>query len=390
MISSRYRYLLLLPVVLLLTHCTRAELCEDTEHPHRASVKFAFNWSNATSDTYVHSVPDTMNILAKRIIGTWKCMLQVDAIKAEGYYLWNAPEGMTDKTTEFRLRSGIYKLLAYNRDDKEFIYSDITDYLQQDDENGKLLADLFVEYRRYSYNDPNLRGTVDYWKDYNNYGGGVNYIQPDITPIYYDSITPVHVEENAPSTYIFKPNLMTQNIDVKFHVHKKVDVVPFTIDSIYAEISGIPFRVNMANGFLDISETCKMLFKTHFRNADGKTVKDNNTTTDLECHGTIDVLSVVNAPDEKVTYGPGILQVMIFVHDRNTPIRGKVNLFYPIRRANLYEITEDGLHAVRHKRHATIDVEANLVIDENFLVTSDDDSGFERWISTDAVDVIDI
>ena len=385
---SAIRYFL--PLVVLLVACTQAELCEETEHPHRISTMFSFNWVNATSDEYVHTVPDTMNVLAKRIVGTWKCLIQLDSYKAEGYYLWNAPEELPEgKTTEFRLRSGIYKLLAFNRDDKEFIYDDIDNYIRTDD-GDKQVSDLNIEYKRYSYDDPELRGTISYWKDYNNYGGSANYIQPDITPIYYDSITPIRVDDQDLSNYVFKPNLLSQNIDVKFHIHKKVDVVPFIIDSVYTEISGIPCRVNLANGYIDVTETCKMLYKNHFRDATGKKIKDTNTNTELECHGTIDVLSVVNAPDEKVTYGPGILQVMIFVKNRSMPIRGKVNLYYPIRRANLYELTEDGLHAIRHKRHGTIDIEANLIIDENFLVTSDDESGFERWISTDETDVIDI
>ena len=385
---SAIRYFL--PLVVLLVACTQTELCEETEHPHRISTMFSFNWVNATSDEYVHTVPDTMNVLAKRIVGTWKCLIQLDSYKAEGYYLWNAPEELPEgKTTEFRLRSGIYKLLAFNRDDKEFIYDDIDNYIRTDD-GDKQVSDLNIEYKRYSYDDPELRGTISYWKDYNNYGGSANYIQPDITPIYYDSITPIRVDDQDLSNYVFKPNLLSQNIDVKFHIHKKVDVVPFIIDSVYTEISGIPCRVNLANGYIDVTETCKMLYKNHFRDATGKKIKDTNTNTELECHGTIDVLSVVNAPDEKVTYGPGILQVMIFVKNRSMPIRGKVNLYYPIRRANLYELTEDGLHAIRHKRHGTIDIEANLIIDENFLVTSDDESGFERWISTDETDVIDI
>ena len=385
---SAIRYFL--PLVVLLVACTQTELCEETEHPHRISTMFSFNWANATSDEYVHTVPDTMNVLAKRIVGTWKCLIQLDSYKAEGYYLWNAPEELPEgKTTEFRLRSGIYKLLAFNRDDKEFIYDDIDNYIRTDD-GDKQVSDLNIEYKRYSYDDPELRGTISYWKDYNNYGGSANYIQPDITPIYYDSITPIRVDDQDLSNYVFKPNLLSQNIDVKFHIHKKVDVVPFIIDSVYTEISGIPCRVNLANGYIDVTETCKMLYKNHFRDATGKKIKDTNKNTELECHGTIDVLSVVNAPDEKVTYGPGILQVMIFVKNRSMPIRGKVNLYYPIRRANLYELTEDGLHAIRHKRHGTIDIEANLIIDENFLVTSDDESGFERWISTDETDVIDI
>ena len=385
---SAIRYFL--PLVVLLVACTQTELCEETEHPHRISTMFSFNWVNATSDEYVHTVPDTMNVLAKRIVGTWKCLIQLDSYKAEGYYLWNAPEELPEgKTTEFRLRSGIYKLLAFNRDDKEFIYTDIDNYIRTDD-GDKQVSDLNIEYKRYSYDDPELRGTISYWKDYNNYGGSANYIQPDITPIYYDSITPIRVDDQDLSNYVFKPNLLSQNIDVKFHIHKKVDVVPFIIDSVYTEISGIPCRVNLANGYIDVTETCKMLYKNHFRDATGKKIKDTNTNTELECHGTIDVLSVVNAPDEKVTYGPGILQVMIFVKNRSMPIRGKVNLYYPIRRANLYELNEDGLHAIRHKRHGTIDIEANLIIDENFLVTSDDESGFERWISTDETDVIDI
>ena len=63
-------------------------------------------------------------------------------------------------------------------------------------ETDTTLRDLNVEYKRYAFKDPNLRGTVNYWKDYNTYGDNQNYIQPDITPIYYDTIAPCDIKKN--------------------------------------------------------------------------------------------------------------------------------------------------------------------------------------------------
>ena len=253
-------------------------------------------------------------------------------------------------------------------------------------ETDTTLRDLNVEYKRYAYKDPNLRGTVNYWKDYNTYGDNQNYIQPDITPIYYDTIAPCDIKKNELEQFTFKPHLLTQNIDIRFHIRKKVDVIPFIIDSIYADISGIPYKVNLSNDFIDISTTCKMMFQAWLENESGTRIQDTEQNTYLLCHGNIDVLSVVNAPDSIVGRGPGIMQVMVFIRDRQ-PIRGRINLYHTIYRANLYEITEDGMNARRRKENGVLEIDSNLLIDENFVISSDDD-GLERWQAAEEGDIV--
>ena len=98
------------------------------------------------------------------------------------------------------------------------------------------------------------------------------------------------------------------------------------------------------------------------------------------------MLSVVNAPDSIVGRGPGIMQVMVFIRDRQ-PIRGRINLYHTIYRANLYEITEDGLNARRRKEHGVLEIDSNLLIDENFVISSDDE-GLERWQAAEEGDIV--
>lgn len=462
--KERFWLILALFTLLSVVACTEVELCDEPEHPHRTGVKFAYDWSNARNGKVTHDEPDSMFIIAKRIIGTWKCELKVGSQSGEGWYVWNAPKrkepspevpdeddeedlwdpdniedggtvgdadgngtslrdvfagdddtddgdnenadgdiedpipptqptspvveplaGVDIPTSEFQIRPGTFKFLTFNRDTTELIYDEIDRYVRAE-QTDTTLQDLNLEYKRYAYQDKNLRGTVDFWKDYNTYGDNHNYIQPDITPIYYDTIAPCVINKNLLEQFTFKPSLLTQNVDIRFHIRKKVDVIPFIIDSIYADISGIPYRVNLSNNYIDIGTTCKMMFQAFLENESGAKVQDTEQNTYLLCHGNIDVLSVVNAPDSIVGRGPGIMQVMVFIRDRQ-PIRGKVNLYHPIFRANLYEISEDGLYARRRKDTGVLEIDSNLVIDENFIITSDND-GLERWKSSDDDDII--
>jgi len=421
-------HLMLLLCLIFVSACTEVELCDEVEHPHRTGVKFNYDWSNTRNGKFAHEEPDSMYIIAKRIVGSWKCEVKVNSQDGSGWYVWNAPNrrittyeetvdndstsieevdstntgepsvpetytveveeelpGVDNATDEFQIRPGTFKFVTFNRDTTELIYKEVDSYVRAA-ETDTTLRDLNVEYKRYAYKDPNLRGTVNYWKDYNTYGDNQNYIQPDITPIYYDTIAPCDIKKNELEQFTFKPHLLTQNIDIRFHIRKKVDVIPFIIDSIYADISGIPYKVNLSNDFIDISTTCKMMFQAWLEDESGNRIKDTETNTYLLCHGNIDVLSVVNAPDSIVGRGPGIMQVMVFVRDRQ-PIRGKINLYHTIYRANLYEITEDGMNARRRKENGVLEIDSNLLIDENFVISSDDE-GLERWQAAEEGDIV--
>ena len=496
--SYRYISIALMALLLMMTAaCTKAELCNDAEHPHRAGVRFDYDWAtNVTSDVKAtHQLPDSMLVIVKRIIGTELTGCRVSATDGKGYYLFNGPipipaadpattgddtgdntgtdntgnddntggnddtggsdntggndntgdntgsdagggspadnsgnagntdntdntparagdtdtdpDGDTDTDTDntppaapipdvpgynaptdlFKVRPGMFKCITVNRDTTEFDYKEIIEYV----ETGwpeTTLRELCVEYKRYGYRSPKLRNPIPGWSDYNIYGNpdedgypaADNYLQPDMTPVYYDSISPVTISRNVEQEFTFHPILLTQNIDIRFHIRKKVDVAPFAIDAVYADISGIPYRLNLSTDLFDIRNTAKMQFTCQLEDANGNKITDSNTNEYLLCHGNIDVLSLVNAPNPDVTRGPGIMQLMITLRGTNKPIRLRINLFHAIERANLYKADNDGAWAHRRKAYGTLEIDTGLVIDEKAVITNDEEGGLDKWI----------
>ena len=89
---NKMRLLLIMMFCLLLAGaCTEVDLSSDTEYTNRTGVTFDFDWSDVPDDGYYHETPDTMLVIAKRIVGSWKCGMKVDADDGIGYYLTNAP-----------------------------------------------------------------------------------------------------------------------------------------------------------------------------------------------------------------------------------------------------------------------------------------------------------
>lgn len=460
---------ILLTLLALLFACTKAELCEEGDHPHRAGVRFAYDWSTVNSDPRVSfhgTMPSTekdtvMLTIVKRIIGTEITGCVFNVIKNKGYYLTNAPaasvlptdgddstsggspagdgddtggsdtgdggtpttgdggDGGTDGGTDtpaparvgevsasapaqevfdvdlFKIRPGTFKMMTVNRDTTEFLYNDILTYIESSWAEAKL-HDLCVEYKRYRYGSAKLRNQVPGWTDYNIYGNpdetghpsADNYLQPDMAPVYYDSIAPCDIARNSEQLFTFKPELLTQNIDIRFHIRKKVDVMPFSIEAVYADISGIPFRINLSTGLFDIRNTAKMMFTCKMEDANGNEIVDDDANTYLLCHGNIDVLSLVNAPNADVIRGPGIMQLMIRLKDNSKVIRLRINLRHAIERANLYQAIDDGAWAHRRKAYGTLEIDTGLVIDEKFVITNDEEGGLDKWIDIGKDEII--
>jgi len=413
-------FFILMFCLLLAGACTDVELSDDTGYNNRIGVSFDYNWSNIPDDGFNHETADTMLVIAKRLVGAWACGMKVSTADGSGYYLSNAPDfesepipepepdslttdsiagsrgytraegsqpGVDEPTSEFKIIPGLYKFITFNLDTTEYIYQDIIQYLRSEEIKSSL-QELCMEYKRYAYTDSALRGKCNVWRDFNLYGDdGKNYIQPDITPIYYDSISNERIVRGDQPTLTFAPGLLTQNIDIRFKIRKKVDVVPIIIDSVYADISGIPYRVNLSNDYIDIKQTCKMMFQNYMEDANGNRITDTGTNTELYCHGNIDVLSVVNAHDSTTTKGPGIMQIMVFIRGYQ-PIRGMINLYHCIRRANLINDVGDGVWARKRKNHGVLEIDSDLLIDEKLLISDDGEGGLDRWIPMGDEDIV--
>ena len=103
----KYSAYIVIALMALLAACTKAELCEEGDHPHRAGVRFAYDWSLANSDARVSfhgAMPNqrdtVMLTIAKRIIGTELTGCCFHVLKNKGFYLTNAPVAPTTDGTD--------------------------------------------------------------------------------------------------------------------------------------------------------------------------------------------------------------------------------------------------------------------------------------------------
>lgn len=403
------RLAVLCVVLALCGSCTtEADLCRAGGHPHRAAVSYEFGWNGA------ESVPDSMIVLAKRVINQRKCAMIVSAATGRGRFIYGAPddEDVADSLSsgiaepadtsgasagglrEFSVPAGTYKFQTFNMDTAELVYDEVDSFLT-DMSGTVLLQDIYAEYKSYDKSDSRLRGVMANWQDYNPYA---RYIQPDIRPLFLDTTAVREVGYGHSVLCGFLPEPITQNIDIYFTVRKSQEEIPFAVDSVVAEISGIPARINLSNGYLDITRTNKMMFRTEMTDAAGLPVADTYGTDSVRCHAGIDVPCVVGNSRPDVSTGPGILQVVIYVHADSAAaggvltkkIQGKINLYNTLRNAGLTVITDDGRHALRNGSHGVLDIKADLVVDGKAIVESpDNNGGIDRWLSCDDI-IVDI
>lgn len=424
------------------------QLCGLNEHPHKSQVAIDFDWSG------VNNVPDSMFVIANRVINSKRYSIAVASRSHEGYFIFNpdpefvpptievgndeeeggeegegneggedngegegnggegnegngeennGEEGNGDNSSRssivqaklktFPLHVGTYKFLAFALDSTELIYKNVNSFVENIN-NGEKFSDIFLEYKTYDKNDEGLKCNLRNWDDYNPYS---NYIQSDITPVVFDSIPNYEINSTAGRTVKFHPRNISQNIDIYVNINKDISNQGFVIDSITAEVSGIPKSINLANGYIDITSTAKMMFKMELLNSAGKPITDNSKTKSLKAHANINVASIVSSSSETEKMGPGIMQMIIHAHaivnsgqPRLKRIQGKINIFNTLKNANLIEIVNNGKSARRNKTHAVLNIGTDLEIDGDRIVdTATDDDGVDRWVQCESI-IVDI
>ena len=379
---KKYRILLVALMALpMLWACTDVDLCNEGEHPHRAGVFYEFQ--NAKT------LPDSMMVLANRVLNLWKGTMKVKTSTGTGYYVANAPmewndatnayEPVTGSVNVFRLPVGEYKFITFNMADEELDYTEVNQYITDPE---MPLADINLTYRTYAQQDSRLGKILVDWTDYNRYA---DFIQPSTKPLYYDTIN-VKILKSG-STYLlnFNPHEMTQEIKLSFTIQKKVSKQVFRIDSVFADLSGIPSAMNLSKGHLDITRTNKLMFRMNKLN-------DKDASTSVTCSATIHVPGIVPPHHNKITLGPGILQLYICCSAPGATQREikripvLINLYNTLKKTPSIKLSDDQKSAHRTAQKLTIKIAAkDLTIDgEKVLSDPDTDGGLDKWQPLDS------
>lgn len=385
---NKIKYLFsILFVISLLIGCSEVDLCESTVHPHQSTLRFDYNWQGKENIK-----PDTMGVLIYRVVNQYKRLAAV-----------NTNNLTVNSHDSICMPVGDYKFVTFPLDTTLLNYAELDSFMNNPSAEQPL-QDVGFEYKQYKVTDSLLGKKLLGWDDYNQYS---LYIQPDVNVLFYDSTQVIPLAQDQELTHTFKPRQLTQNVDIYFDIIKNMDSAQFVIDSVWAEISGVPRYINLTNGYLDISKTNKIMFPTVLKTANGQN-KDTYTNKTILCHGNVDVLGIVNAQRGKYeseddarrkTYGPGILQVIIYSHakhpdtgrDIHKKWQGKINMYTPLQKANLIKLTPDGRYAVRNGAHGVVNVSAKLTIDgEKIISNVNGEDALEPWIQTSSGLLLDI
>ena len=446
--SKKLLYTLLLGATL--TSCAEVEICE-RDHPHQGDVNFTYTW-NKPEDK-----PNRMGVLCYRVVGQWKQVAEVNTddltlrligettITPENRPNENPDEGdntggdntggdntgvtepnepnepteptePTDPTEPgtgttpppftptVKIPRGYYKFATFPLDNPSIDYSELEQFMKNDAKDYPL-QNVGLSYKVYDIKDPKLNKPLA-WQDFNPYA---KYIQPDVEPLYYDSTVVQRVRADRQTTFEFKPKILSQNIDINFNIVKNTDEVEFKVTEVWAEISGVPTYIKMNTGYLDITKTSKMLFKTDIKpNNPDDNGNDTNENKRIACHGNINVTGVVNVQRAygetledvcKKIYGPGIMQVVIYTEVYNPKTgqtfpqkwQGIINLYNTLNKAKLMTTTSDNKYVYRNGEHGTINISAEILLDGKTVGNIDKGGdALDRWIQTDSDINIDI
>ena len=418
---------------LMFTACgTDVELCEVAKHPHAAQVKFTYDWRTYTV------IPDSMYMIAYRVNDNFKSVMAINSENSFGRYVYNAPvfmetvppviedvvtpeetpeetpgetpddntevetpeggsegtgteepsaaktRGVGEQMSAFDMKVGRYRFITFNLDTMRLDCSEITSFVTNNAESDN----FWLEYKSVKKDDEKLKALMPNWKDFNDYA---DYIIPGRGPLYYTA--PGQTLEAHSYNVEILPSRITQSLRIRFNISKSSTTkAPFVIDSVKAEISGVPYKFNLSNGYIDISKTYRALLDVDFIDANAEVIEDTPDNRYLRCLANINVPTIVNAESTKMTMGPGILQVLIYTHvegeTKANVIQSKINLYNTLTKAKLYSFVDEHRYVKRNNSGTTLSVSASLVIDGKKLTDNvDNGGGLDQWTSSGDIEI---
>lgn len=428
---------LLIGVVLLSACTTEVDLCYG-DHPHRSLLDIRFNWNSA----YQEVRPDSMYVVAFRPLNQLKYGFLVSAVpdavtnKVEGQLLFplselevtednslptepevpanpdkptttegetgdgdpgevETPDTPNEPVTEepvavlpdkhkLWLRNGEYTLITYNGTNRAFT-GNLDGFATN--EYG-LLNDIVLTYKAYeTLNEyPDFSKYVN-WIDRNPYSG---YVLGEIEPIFYHTIPclTVPVSQSASSKVVcnFTPQPITQEVTVQFEIEKKE--VGVKVDSIQAEMSGLPSSIQLSTGSLSADKTYKVLFSPTYTRTDSL-----NNMEPLSVKGQFHATGIVRSYAPSLITGPGIMQVCVYTQTEDDAGRMRTRVFKA--GINLYNLlkstpsveTESATGLLKQTaKEITLVIKAPLQITRD-RVLENAEGGLDYWVPGGTVDL---
>lgn len=379
---------------LLLAACTpEVELCYG-DHPHRGELNISFDWG-----AYETMRPDSMYVVAVRSVNLLKCGFWVSATpdaathKVEGQMLFplsdvqltadRSAAGLPDRH-KLWLHAGEYIMLAFNGSNRVFEHS-LKTFVQN---SGYGLDSLMLRYKSYD----KLTDTPEFskyanWIDRNPYSG---YVLGEVEPIFKHSFSPLKVpvsERKTPTVACrFKPTPITQKVTLRFDIERKENGVQ--VDSVHAEMSGIPSEINIQTGAVRGDKTYKVLFSPQSPRF-GQTAD----MAPLSVEGTFDVTGIVSSRSAGLVTGPGILQVNIYTQTVNEKgytvyrvFKAGMNLYNLLKSNPSLTLDNNTGELKQTVKNLKLVIKAPLQITRE-TVLENAENGLDVWLPAGTIDV---
>ena len=292
------------------------------------------------------------------------------------------------------VKEGEYQFIAINWSIEE---SEIDYFENFKDSMGIAANELFIRYKTYKKNDPELGSLGRTWIDYNSYG---QFMASEINPTYLAYAAIYTVVTGKQQVVKFYPKRITQRYTLEFSIKKDPGV---RIEQIIAVLGGIPYRFGLSTRNVDVAYTNKMAFNAelhpdtvaldpeHFADLEAT---DNDTLMHYQAKFNSIGLVRSKSPDWK--QGPGVLQLCIYTstlrpgtRDRlNRTIYGIINLYNTIGEALPMVVTEDGKYMRQNGDSVKLDISTVLRISrEGILENPVEDNSMDRWLKVHEFDV---
>nr|WP_302831107.1 hypothetical protein [uncultured Bacteroides sp.] len=437
------RLLTLIAVLCGMSACTTVELCPEVEHPHVANVRASFNWGNVNKA----DIPGEINIVASRIINTWRTYGVADTSKdpvkednisyrQSSSELLEAGEGAT---RSFYLRGGEYNIFAINNqrisvnakdegtegegedtspapepempEEAAIKIENLDNYIN---DTQTKVSDLYLHIKSMGDKKPDIVGDNDL-PDFNpNY----EYLENITAPIYHAVKKGVNINTGQETIIDFDMQRVSLGVNIIFKIQLKANssgerVSVDDLDSPIVELSGICGRFNISEAYLDTTKLYRMAQKIvkpkdkqdmePAAGEDGKRqdfVKESEDT--YRCTARFNTLGVIPSSSKNHLNGSGIVQVAVKVwsdvlddqgnkvldEEGNPKRTGRyvyagINIRDELMAERLVEVRDGKTYMRYSKDDVNVEVNLPLIIEKDKIVP--DDSGM-GWIPFDPTD----